>query len=295
MAEGVDYSFSRPDVRCLFNSRKRFAVRYVGSGSSGKYITRAEANALIAAGLKVAIVYQTTANSCSTATTPAGPQHGSATTARSPPGCRHGGRSTSRSTPTRGASAPPNGPWCRASATAPRRPWPQPDRCLRGYAAIARLVPTYAAWGWQTYAWSGGRWSAKAHLRQYLNGQNRCGGEVELCRSVTDDYGQWPIQEDDVTPEEHEWLRQVRTSVVPQAEVNDGRFQVRTHIQTELVQNNGRLRNIIRQELAAEPNVDAAAVAARVLAVLTPEAIAAAIPDTLAADVANELHQRLAD
>jgi hypothetical protein len=77
--------------------------------------------------------------------------------------------------------------------------------------------------------------------------------------------------------------------------VNDGRFQVRTHIQTELVQNNGRLRNIIRQELAAEPNVDAAAVASRVLAVLTPEAIAAAIPDTLAADVANELHQRLAD
>lgn len=164
-----------------------------------------------------------------------------------------------------------------------------------GYAAIARLVPTYAAWGWQTYAWSGGRWSAKAHLRQYLNGQNLCGGEVDLCRSVTDDYGQWPIQEDDVTPEEHEWLRQVRASLVPQAEVNDGRFQVRTHIQTELVQNNGRLRNIIRQELAAEPNVDAAAVAARVLAVLTPEAIAAAIPDTLAADVANELHQRLAD
>src|SRR4029450_2451406 len=30
-----------------------------------------------------------------------------------------------------------------------------------GYKAIETLVPTWAPWGWQTYAWSGGKWSTK--------------------------------------------------------------------------------------------------------------------------------------
>jgi hypothetical protein len=66
-----------------------------------------------------------------------------------------------------------------------------------GYAAIERLVPARARWGWQTYAWSGGRWSTKAQLTQYRNGVALAGGTVDLCRSTTTDFGQWSQEDED--------------------------------------------------------------------------------------------------
>lgn len=272
MVEGVDYSYSRPDPVCLFNSGKRFAVRYVTSGEFGKDISRAEANRLIAAGLKVAIVYQTSAGFMLK-----GYEAGQ--------GAARAGHAEAVQ-----AGMPPRRPIYFALDIDPRplsnRQWDAIKAFCNGAAsvlgrsrvglygglkAIDVLVPGFATWGWQTYAWSEGRWSAKAHLRQYLNGQNLCGGEVDLCRSMTTDYGQWPIQEDDMTPEEHEWLRQVRASVVPQAEVTDARFQIRTHIQRELVENNARLRAIIREETADA--IDVADLAQRIAAALPPGSV----------------------
>jgi hypothetical protein len=56
----------------------------------------------------------------------------------------------------------------------------------------------------------------------------------------------------------------------------------------------GDLWNLLSQvALGVGGDVDEAAVAAAVLAVLTPEAIAGAIPDSLAQDVADELADRL--
>lgn len=59
-----------------------------------------------------------------------------------------------------------------------------------------------AAWGWQTYAWSGGRVSSWAHLLQYSNGEILNGAEVDYDRSFGDDQGLWwPHQEAlDMTP-----------------------------------------------------------------------------------------------
>jgi len=45
-----------------------------------------------------------------------------------------------------------------------------------------------ATWGWQTYAWSGGNVSSKAHLYQYLNGV--MGGQADRDRSLKDNFGQ---------------------------------------------------------------------------------------------------------
>lgn len=50
----------------------------------------------------------------------------------------------------------------------------------------------YCQWGWQTYAWSNGRISPNAHLRQYRNGVSLCGGLVDLNETYVDDFGQWP-------------------------------------------------------------------------------------------------------
>jgi hypothetical protein len=66
-----------------------------------------------------------------------------------------------------------------------------------GFRAIEELVPDSARWGWQTAAWSGGRWSGKAQLQQYVLDIDRCGGRIDLDRTNPDrditDYGQWGL------------------------------------------------------------------------------------------------------
>jgi hypothetical protein len=85
--------------------------------------------------------------------------------------------------------------------------WPDIDAALRGsasvlgpgrvgvygsYATVAHCAAAgTAAWFWQTYAWSGGRWHPAAHLQQYRNNVALAGGTVDLTRAVTTDYGQW--------------------------------------------------------------------------------------------------------
>jgi len=47
------------------------------------------------------------------------------------------------------------------------------------------------AWGWQTYAWSGGLWELRAHIQQYQNGMVMAGANVDYDRSIKSDFGQW--------------------------------------------------------------------------------------------------------
>lgn len=51
----------------------------------------------------------------------------------------------------------------------------------------------YAAWAFQTYAWSGGVLGDHTDIYQYRNNVSFAGGTVDLCRSFTTDWGQWPI------------------------------------------------------------------------------------------------------
>src|SRR5206468_7721015 len=61
-------------------------------------------------------------------------------------------------------------------------------------------------WGWQTYAWSGGKWDARAQIQQYSNDHVINGVGCDYNRAMADDYGQWRVgvspapkpQEDDV-------------------------------------------------------------------------------------------------
>lgn len=56
-------------------------------------------------------------------------------------------------------------------------------------AAFDAGVITY---GWQTYAWSGGRWDNRAQLRQYLNNVGFAGMQADFDKSTAADFGQWP-------------------------------------------------------------------------------------------------------
>jgi hypothetical protein len=87
-----------------------------------------------------------------------------------------------------------------ASVTGHGRTGPYGERDVCTAAAAAGF-----GYLWQTYAWSGGEWEARAQLRQYRNGQPLGSGTVDLDRAIVDDYGQW--KEDDVPLTEAEWTR----------------------------------------------------------------------------------------
>ncbi len=61
-----------------------------------------------------------------------------------------------------------------------------------GYQVMHELFDAgLVRYGWQTYAWSGGRWEPRAQLRQYSNGHAIDGVGVDYDHSTDPDFGQW--------------------------------------------------------------------------------------------------------
>lgn len=61
-----------------------------------------------------------------------------------------------------------------------------------GYNAMAWAQRDGAAkWFFQTYAWSGGKVHPATHFLQYSNNHYIGGGQVDYCRSLQNDFGQW--------------------------------------------------------------------------------------------------------
>lgn len=190
LIEGVDYSFDRPNIPTLAHRGKYFAGRYFGAGTADKHATLAEctflaANAMwtfaICEGIELAAL------------------QGSAV-----------GRAHARLADigARSAGMPPNRPiYFAVDFDAQPHEMGRVASYFDGaasvlgvnrvgaYAGIRQLdwlvSNGHARWGFQTYAWSHGDWSAHANIRQYLNGQYIGGGQLDLCRATTIDYGQW--------------------------------------------------------------------------------------------------------
>jgi hypothetical protein len=194
--EGVDYSFTRPSPTGLKAAGKHFAVRYIGTPSSGKNLTKAEADALQAAGLDLVSNYEAGKAMWMLGGRPVGV---SAAKAAHPDAVSCG--------------MPPDRPiYFSADWNATLDEYKnQIKPCLQGAADVlggTRRVGVYgsvfvvtwamednvADWGWSTYAWSFGQWAPRAQLRQYKNGVALAGGTVDLCRAVTADFGQWAGQ-----------------------------------------------------------------------------------------------------
>jgi hypothetical protein len=203
MTKGCDYSFARPDPECLHrNLGIRFAVRYTSIGSNPKNMSAEEVRGLLAAGLALVTVFE----------------------AKKDPGHMLRGRAAGvdaakASRDLAGACGMPAGrPHYFALDIDPRplrdAQWDQAKAYLDGAAsvlgrsavgvyggflAIEKLVPRWAPWGWQTFAWSDGKWSAKAHLQQYEIEVTHCGGEIDFDRTHPDrsiaDYGQWGLEQ----------------------------------------------------------------------------------------------------
>jgi hypothetical protein len=183
---GVDYSYSRPDLSELVRLGKRFVVRYV-SRDPHKCITRTEAQAIAAHKLQLVLVFEDAGNRAL--------------------GSKADGRAdaefASRVIASLGEGHPQVCYWAVDFDTAGNPG--VTDRYASGWASWpkARTGPygSYEivehhrrrgfGYGWQTNAWSYGRWSPLAQLRQHAPGMTLAGGSVDLCEAMTSDYGQY--------------------------------------------------------------------------------------------------------
>lgn len=212
--EGVDYSFSHPTALGLKAAGKRFAMRYVGPfcDNSPKGLTPAEATALEAAGLSIVYLVEGTAS---------GALLGRAQGISD---------ATSALAYVRKYRWPTDRPFYVAvDFDCTPAQWPAVVAYLQGFASVVGLNQTgvyggirvmqwaardkVASWFFQTYAWSAGLWYAGNHVRQYDNGVQVAGGDVDLCTAMVDDYGQWPNAggDADMTPDQANQLRACQT------------------------------------------------------------------------------------
>jgi hypothetical protein len=189
MAKGCDYSFSRPSITALKNAGYKFACRYVG-GSAGKRITAIEARNLWANGIDIVTNFEQF---------PTQPLQGRAQ------GIADAKLADAQH---KAAGGPPNAPiyfsadfdvqphqmGAVAAYIAGCSSWLGSSRTgVYGGLGVVKWMADNAVchYFWQTYAWSHGRWDARAHIQQYQNGVNIGGGQIDLDRSMHPDFGAW--------------------------------------------------------------------------------------------------------
>lgn len=189
--EGVDYSWARPDVNCMYDKGRRFACRYLSYDYTGKNLTAAEATELQAGGFAIVSNWENDAGDAKLGYN-AGIEYAQEAN-RQHLNC--GGPVEAPiyfSVDWDAQMSDLAGPIAEyykgiASVLGLNR-----VGAYGGYEVIDYLFDhKLITYGWQTYAWSEGRWDSRAQLRQYLNSQTLCGGSVDFDQAMTADYGQW--------------------------------------------------------------------------------------------------------
>jgi hypothetical protein len=194
--EVLDYSSGYPSPAAIRAANYAGVVRYVGTPGRGKNLTRAEAQAMAAAGIPIALVYEDAA------------------------GWMRGGKAAGAAA---AAAALRDAANCGVEVRCVylacdedvTTQMPAVLACLDGAATVLGLsrtgvygeadvidaaVPGRASRGWQTKAWSGGRVSNKAGLLQLLGYRTVGGVQCDANTVLKDDWGQWPYQGDDDMP-----------------------------------------------------------------------------------------------
>lgn len=198
LARGLDYSHARPDPACIKRNGYDFVMRYVWTsyspgapGYPGKMLTRAEADRLKAAGLRIVSNFESWVGR---------PLDGF-----------NAGVSDARVAVqnTINAGGPANAVIYFSvdfDATSTQLKGPVADYFLGaasaigvsrvgaygGYRTIGTLANSnLATWLWQTYAWSGGNWDPRSNIRQVRNGVLVCGGDTDINEQHTQLIGAW--------------------------------------------------------------------------------------------------------
>lgn len=165
--EGVDYSTARPNLDALWNAGIRFVSRYLAYLPNPKVLTKGELDALHAKGFTVVLNWEQATGDMLRGYS-VGVQHA---------------REALRQANALGA--PVSVPiYFSCDVDTSPADWPAVAAYLDGARSVLSLertgvygeadlinamVPGHAMWGWQTYAWSRGLISPKAHFLQYQN------------------------------------------------------------------------------------------------------------------------------
>lgn len=200
MAEVLDYSAGWPAPAAIRAGGYVGVVRYIGTAGHPKNLTRAEAQAMLAAGIPVGLVYELTAGWML-----AGRAAGAAAAAAAiadAEHCKVGVRCVYFACDVDVMTSGQMG---------------AVEQCLAGAAGVlgldrvgvygeadvidACLSGRHARKGWQTRAWSGGRLSARAHLLQQIGYVYPGGVQCDHSTVLRTDWGQWPAPD---TIEEHD-------------------------------------------------------------------------------------------
>lgn len=185
---GVDYAWSHPGGAALKAAGQRFAARYLSTDTS-KNLTKAEAADLAAHGIASVVVWETTAKRALAGKT-AGATDAKTASALAAACGMPGDRPIYfavdfDATPTQQTAI--NAYLDGAASVIGRAR----VGIYGGYYPVKRALDAdKATWAWQTIAWSGGQWDARAHIRQ--GAQATIGGvDCDLNTATRDDYGQW--------------------------------------------------------------------------------------------------------
>lgn len=294
MQFGIDYAWSRPSVTAMTAAGVKFIARYLSNDSS-KNLTRAEATSVNAADIWCVVVWETTA-------------------ARATAG-RQAGRDDALTALrlARALGMPEDRPiYFAVDFDANSKHFPDIREYFIGVASADGMgkerVGMYGGyapinyafdsglitWGWQTYAWSGGKWDPRAHIQQYQNGMTLGGAGVDYDRAMYDDYGQWKIGESPMAISDAD-VKRIATATATAVAKTDGLYPApddnKDNPEWKLDYQIYFIGKTVRQILAAvagmkSADVDESAIIAGVLQGLSPETLADAIAAHLGTDVA---------
>lgn len=295
---GVDYAWGRPGPVALKAAGVRFACRYLSHDTTGKNLTRSEAEILSASGISLVVVWETTAQR---------PLAGRAAGAQD---------AKDAMAQARGCGMPEDRPiYFAADWDASEAQQGLINAYLDGAASVLGRdrVGLYGgywpvkrafdagkiAYGWQTYAWSGGRWDSRAQLQQYSNDERINGVGLDFDRAVADDYGQWKVGETPMalSADDKKWFadwmtanlfklvyQQDKVPVPAGVEPGDNPTWQPINLDRETYSRILEIKALVAALAAQQPDVDEAAIAQQVVN---------ALPDTLAQQVLDGLKARL--
>jgi len=207
MRAGLDFAWSRPSVADILAAGYTFVCRYLSYDDTGKNLTKAEADSYLAAGIGVCSNWEYATQA---------PLNGYGQ------GVRDATEGLKQHKACGGDSAAPIYFSVDFDVTLAQQP--VVNEYLRGAASVLGLprVGAYGGYyfikrafdagvityGWQTYAWSGGQWDPRVHVRQVLNGINVGGADCDRNEAQRDYFGQWfgTTTGDGMTPDEHNLL-----------------------------------------------------------------------------------------
>lgn len=200
LAKGLDYSFARPDPVCLKNNGYTFVCRYVwtsyspGSpGYPGKMLTKPEADKLKASGIRIVSNFESWVGR------PLDGYDAGVSDARVAVQntINAGGPASpvvyfSVDIDTRSLSATQLSAISFYFEGAASVIGVAQVGAYGGYHIIKRLADRGLAQRfWQTYAWSGGQWDSRCHIRQVRNGVLVCGGDTDINEQHLPSIGAW--------------------------------------------------------------------------------------------------------